>query len=64
MIVQRVIEILWLLIAIVSIGVFFYLLFTEGFVMGKAWIYLLTTTAGVVMFLIRRKQRLANSNKK
>jgi hypothetical protein len=50
---------MWLLIAIVSIGVFVYLLFTEGFVLGKAWVYLASTAVGIVMFYIRRRQRLA-----
>lgn len=63
MIVQRIIEILWLLIAIVSIGVFFYLLFTEGFVLGKAWVYLISTAVGLIMFFIRRRQRLAADKK-
>lgn len=59
MILQRVIEIVWLIIAIVSTIVFFYLLFTEGFVQGKAWVYLITTLIGAGMYYLRRKQRLA-----
>lgn len=59
----RVIEIVWLLIAIVSIGVFFYLLFTEGFAMGKAWVYLISTAVGGLMFFVRRRQRLAAEKK-
>ncbi len=59
MILQRVIEIVWLVIAIVSTIVFFYLLFAEGFVQGKAWVYLVTALIGAGMFYLRRRQRLA-----
>ncbi len=59
MILQRVIEIVWLIIAIVSTIVFFYLLFTEGFVQGKAWVYIVTSFIGTGMYYLRRRQRLA-----
>jgi hypothetical protein len=39
--------------------VFFYLLFTEGFVQGKAWVYIVTSFIGTGMYYLRRKQRLA-----
>ncbi|MGV3597586.1 MAG: hypothetical protein ACO1PI_06925 [Bacteroidota bacterium] len=54
----RFIEIMWLVIAIASIAVFFYLLLTEGFVAGKAWVYLITTAIATGMFLLRRWQRI------
>ena len=64
MILQRLIEIIWLLIAIVSVIVFFYLLFTEGFIAGKAYIYIITAAAGSFMFYVRRRQRLMRNTKK
>jgi uncharacterized protein (DUF983 family) len=54
----RIIEIMWLIIAIVSTAVFFYLLFTDGFVEGKAWVYLITVVIATGMFYLRRRQRL------
>jgi hypothetical protein len=64
MIVQRIIEILWLLVAIASVIVFFYLLFTEGFINGKAWIYIITAGVGSFMFYVRRRQRLMRDTRK
>jgi hypothetical protein len=54
----RIIEIMWLIIAIVSTAVFFYLLFTDGFVEGKAWVYLISVVIATGMYYIRRRQRL------
>lgn len=58
MLLRKVIEILWLLIAIASLLVFIYVLINEGFVAGKAWVYLITTGLGTGMYLLRRKQRM------
>ena len=58
MLLRKVIEILWLVIAIASLLVFIYVLVTEGFIAGKAWVYLITTLLGAAMFLLRRKQRM------
>jgi len=55
----RIIEIMWLLIAITSLGVFIYLLITEGFIDGKAWVYLITLAIAALMYYLRRRQRLA-----
>ncbi len=63
MILRRIVEITWLAIAMVSIVVFFYLLLTEGFINGKAYIYCITAAAGFFMFYVRRKQRLIRKNK-
>jgi hypothetical protein len=54
----RIIEIMWLLIAITSFGVFIYLLITEGFIDGKAWVYLITLAIAGLMFYVRRRQRV------
>lgn len=59
----RFIEIMWLVIAIASIAVFFYLLISEGFVEGKAWVYLITTAIAGGMFWLRRWQRIKQSGK-
>jgi hypothetical protein len=58
----RFIEIMWLVIAIASVAVFFYLLFSEGFIAGKAWVYLITTAIATGMFLLRRWQRIRQKN--
>lgn len=58
----RFIEIMWLVIAIASIAVFFYLLISEGFTNGKAWVYLITTAIATGMFLLRRWQRIRQKN--
>ncbi|HYG16745.1 MAG TPA: hypothetical protein VEC12_13395 [Bacteroidia bacterium] len=50
---------MWLLIAITSLGVFIYLLITEGFIDGKAWVYLITLAIAALMYYLRRRQRLA-----
>lgn len=54
----RVIEIMWLIIAVLSLGVFIYLLFTEGFIEGKAWVYLISMAIAAGMYFLRRRQRL------
>lgn len=55
---------MWLLIAITSLGVFIYLLFAEGFIDGKAWVYLITLALAGLMYYVRRRQRLGQEENK
>lgn len=60
MLLRKIIEITWLVIAIASLLVFIYISATEGFIAGQAWVYLITSLMGTGMFLLRRRQRMGN----
>ena len=61
---RKTIDILWLVIAAVSVPVFFYVLFDEGFLRGKAYMFLLTALPGAWVLYKGRKKASASRKRR
>jgi hypothetical protein len=58
----RTLEIIWLIVAIVSMVLGIYISITKGF--GEGYIFYIFTVVGGLMYYVRHKQRISWERKK